>query len=52
MNQPRHAKDAIGALEAMQERTVTSGNTTHELETPFLVMATQNRSKWKALPAA
>ncbi len=29
-------------LEAMQERTVTSGNTTHELESPFLVMATQN----------
>src|SRR6266849_11117484 len=26
----------------MQERTVTSGNTTHELEAPFLVMATQN----------
>src|SRR5277367_5360828 len=29
-------------LEAMQERTVTSGTTTHELEAPFLVMATQN----------
>ncbi len=29
-------------LEAMQERTVTSGNTTHPLEEPFLVMATQN----------
>src|SRR5205807_8549400 len=26
----------------MQERTVTSGTTTHELEMPFLVMATQN----------
>jgi MoxR-like ATPase len=26
----------------MQERTVTSGTTTHELEAPFLVMATQN----------
>ena len=26
----------------MQERTVTSGTTTHELELPFLVMATQN----------
>jgi MoxR-like ATPase len=26
----------------MQERTVTSGTTTHELERPFLVMATQN----------
>ncbi|MDQ6677014.1 MAG: MoxR family ATPase, partial [Acidobacteriota bacterium] len=29
-------------LEAMQERTVTSGTTTHQLEAPFLVMATQN----------
>ena len=29
-------------LEAMQERTVTSGNATHSLEDPFLVMATQN----------
>src|SRR6202022_2024780 len=29
-------------LEAMQEQTVTSGNTTHELDSPFLVMATQN----------
>ena len=29
-------------LEAMQERTVTSGTTTHSLEDPFLVMATQN----------
>ena len=26
----------------MQEHTVTSGTTTHELEAPFLVMATQN----------
>src|SRR6185312_16894294 len=26
-------------LEAMQERTITSGTTTHELESPFLVMA-------------
>jgi MoxR-like ATPase len=26
----------------MQERTVTSGTTTHHLELPFLVMATQN----------
>jgi MoxR-like ATPase len=26
----------------MQERTVTSGTTTHELDRPFLVMATQN----------
>ena len=29
-------------LEAMQERTVTVGNTTHELPRPFLVLATQN----------
>jgi len=29
-------------LEAMQERTVTSGTTTRPLEDPFLVMATQN----------
>jgi MoxR-like ATPase len=26
----------------MQEQTVTSGTTTHQLESPFLVMATQN----------
>ena len=29
-------------LEAMQEKTVTSGTETHTLEEPFLVMATQN----------
>ncbi len=29
-------------LEAMQERTVTTGTTTYRLEDPFLVMATQN----------
>jgi MoxR-like ATPase len=29
-------------LEAMQERTVTSGTTTYTLDDPFLVMATQN----------
>lgn len=29
-------------LEAMQEKTVTSGTTTHALDEPFLVMATQN----------
>lgn len=29
-------------LEAMQEKTVTSGTSTHPLEEPFLVMATQN----------
>jgi len=35
-------KTQSALLEAMQERTVTSGNTTHELEAPLLVMATQN----------
>ena len=35
-------KTQSALLEAMQERTVTCGNTTHELELPFLVMATQN----------
>jgi MoxR-like ATPase len=35
-------KTQSALLEAMQERTVTSGATTHELESPFLVMATQN----------
>ncbi len=35
-------KTQSALLEAMQERTVTSGSVTHELERPFLVMATQN----------
>jgi MoxR-like ATPase len=35
-------KTQSALLEAMQERTVTSGTITHELESPFLVMATQN----------
>ncbi len=35
-------KTQSALLEAMQERTVTSGAITHELEAPFLVMATQN----------
>jgi MoxR-like ATPase len=35
-------KTQSALLEAMQERTVTSGTTTHELDQPFLVMATQN----------
>jgi MoxR-like ATPase len=35
-------KTQSALLEAMQERTVTSGTSTHELEQPFLVMATQN----------
>ncbi len=35
-------KTQSALLEAMQERTVTSGTTTHEIEAPFLVMATQN----------
>ncbi len=35
-------KTQSALLEAMQERTVTSGVVTHHLESPFLVMATQN----------
>jgi MoxR-like ATPase len=35
-------KTQSALLEAMQERTVTSGTFTHQLERPFLVMATQN----------
>ena len=35
-------KTQSALLEAMQEHTVTSGNTTHQLDLPFLVMATQN----------
>jgi MoxR-like ATPase len=35
-------KTQSALLEAMQEHTVTSGTETHELEEPFLVMATQN----------
>ena len=36
------AKVQSALLEAMQERQVTIGNTTFELEKPFMVMATQN----------
>src|SRR5947209_17235168 len=39
---PATGNTQSAVTEAMQERTVTSGNTTHELEAPFLVMATQN----------
>jgi MoxR-like ATPase len=35
-------KTQSALLEAMQEHTVTSGTQTHILESPFLVMATQN----------
>lgn len=35
-------KTQSALLEAMQERTVTSGTNTYSLEIPFLVMATQN----------
>ncbi len=35
-------KTQSALLEAMQERTVTSGTSTYSLEPPFLVMATQN----------
>lgn len=36
------AKVQSALLEAMQERQVTIGNTTFQLEKPFMVMATQN----------
>ncbi len=36
------AKVQSALLEAMQERQVTIGETTHKLDEPFLVMATQN----------
>jgi len=36
------AKVQSALLEAMQERQVTIGNTTYELDRPFLVLATQN----------
>lgn len=35
-------KTQSALLEAMQERTVTVGNTTHPLPTPYFVLATQN----------
>ncbi len=35
-------KTQSALLEAMQERTVTSGTTTYELPSPFFVLATQN----------
>jgi MoxR-like ATPase len=35
-------KTQSALLEAMQERTVTSGTTSYQLDPPFLVMATQN----------
>ncbi|NBX24748.1 MAG: MoxR family ATPase [Planctomycetes bacterium] len=35
-------KTQSALLEAMQERSVTVGGTTHQLQKPFLVMATQN----------
>jgi MoxR-like ATPase len=36
------AKVQSALLEAMQERQVTIGDTTHKLEEPFMVLATQN----------
>ncbi len=36
------AKVQSALLEAMQEKQVTIGDTTHKLEEPFLVLATQN----------
>ncbi|MCI2426858.1 AAA family ATPase [Candidatus Acetothermia bacterium] len=35
-------KTQSALLEAMEESTVTVGNTTHKLEEPFIVLATQN----------
>lgn len=35
-------KTQAALLEAMQEKTVTSGRTTYDLPSPFLVLATQN----------
>ncbi len=35
-------KTQSALLEAMQERSVTSGGTTYQLQAPFLVLATQN----------
>ena len=35
-------KTQAALLEAMQEKSVTIGNTTHQLEAPFFVLATQN----------
>ena len=35
-------KTQAALLEAMQERQVTAGNTTHKLDEPFFVLATQN----------
>jgi len=35
-------KSQSSLLEAMQERQITIGNTTHKLERPFFVLATQN----------
>lgn len=35
-------KSQSALLEAMQERSITVGGTTHSLEQPFLVLATQN----------
>ncbi len=35
-------KTQAALLEAMQEKCVTAGNTTYELEAPFFVLATQN----------
>ena len=35
-------KTQAAMLEAMQERTVSAGGTTHQLPRPFFVLATQN----------
>jgi len=38
----RHPKTQSALLEAMQEKQVTVAHTSHQLEEPFFVMATQN----------
>ena len=45
------AKVQSALLEVMQERQVTIGPTTHPVPRPFLVMATQNPSNRRHLPA-
>jgi MoxR-like ATPase len=45
-------KTQSALLEAMQEHSVTVAGTTYRLEQPYIVLATQNPSKWKALSAA
>jgi MoxR-like ATPase len=41
-------KTQAALLEAMQEYQVTAAGTRYPLEEPFFVLATQNRSRWRA----